>query len=315
MRDCLYSIKSAAPASVLYEIIVVDNGSTDGSQTVARDNSAILLEIPDVNVGELRNIGAEHASGDFLAFIDADCTVEPDWFEAIAPYMADKQIVCFGSPPKPPANGTWVQQCWYQIRKKTCYQRKAFEVEWLESMNLLCEREAFLNIGGFDQTMITCEDYDLCMRIAEIQPVFCDLRIVAIHHGEARTVSEFYGKERWRGVSNLHSLKKHGFDRSEIPSVAVPLIHLLICLLVLIGLVSVLFSSAPPLLPISGVLIWQVPLLILSFKKNGSPLPLTRIFGIVALLNVYFFARGLSLFSTASWKKSTGDNVASLVFI
>lgn len=311
LRDCLQSIRLAASACISYEVIVVDNGSVDDSVKTAIQFDAIVVVAPDLNVGALRNAGAQRASGDVLAFIDADCTVDSGWFSSIACYLENPEAVCFGAPPVIPNNSTWVQESWFQVRRKRFYQRAVFEVEWLESMNLFIRRDAFLRLGGFDETMVTCEDYDLCMRLDD--SITCDTRIVAVHHGEAETVVGFYRKERWRGVSNLQSLKKHGFNLSELPSVLFPLVYLLICLIGAVASLMLITGSMPPVIWLLGFTLWQLPLLMLAFKKNGQPLPIRRVGGIWILLNVYFFARGLSLFSNAAWSRlqtGTGHVVA-----
>ena len=118
LEACLRSIRDARSVDLAYEILVIDNGSEDNTVDVARKFSADIHVVPDVTVAALRNFGAERAQGEVLAFIDADCTLQPDWFDSILPYIKDDSIKCFGSPPGIPEQSTWVQECWYQIRKK-----------------------------------------------------------------------------------------------------------------------------------------------------------------------------------------------------
>lgn len=301
LEACLQSIEISAVEAVGYEVLVVDNGSTDNTIAVAERYGATVLQDPHATVAALRNLGAEKSTGDVLAFIDADCTVDPGWFESLVPYLQDQSVICFGSPPTIPRQSTWVQRCWYQIRKKASTDGVAFDIEWLESMNMFVRRDAFWKVGGFDESMITCEDYDLCTRLNEHGSIRCDNRIIAIHHGEADTPARFYGKERWRGSSNFQSLRKHGFALSELPSVLFPLVHVLIAVVAATALLFVFFGSLPLLLWIIGVAVWQAPLLLLALKKSDLTHRWQQTFGIGALLNLYFMARGLSLFTGASW--------------
>ena len=303
LEACLLSIEASAVQGVDYEVLVVDNGSTDDTIAVAKRHGATVLQAPHATVSALRNLGAKKSTGDVLAFIDADCTVVPGWFDALKPYLQDDAVVCFGSPPTIPKQSTWVQRCWYQIRKKVSADGTAFDIEWLESMNMFVRRDAFWKVGGFDEALITCEDYDLCTRLQKLGSIRCDNRIVAIHHGEAETPARFYGKERWRGSSNLQSLRKHGFALSELPSVLFPLVHVLISVVAATALLFVLFGSLPLWVWILGVVLWQTPLLLLARKKSDLSDRWRQTFGIGALLNLYFMARGLSLFTGASWRE------------
>jgi len=301
LDTCLKSISDATIDSIDYEVIVADNGSTDATVAVANSHGATVLQAPGITVAGLRNLGATQSVGEFLAFIDADCTVSANWFESIKAHLHNSEIMCFGCPPVVPEKATWVQRCWYQIRKKGSRDQGVTHIEWLESMNLFVRREAFWKIDGFDESMITCEDYDLCARLKDHGSIFCDNRIVAIHHGEADTPTRFYQKERWRGVSNFQSLRKHGFALAEIPSVLFPLIHLFIAVLAGITLLLALSGVFSLSIWLLAVIVWQVPLLLLSFKKSDRTDRWQHVSGICILLNLYFLARGLSLFSGASW--------------
>jgi len=303
LEACLQSIQSAEAGGVIYEVVVVDNGSSDQSVEVARSHGAKVIIEPDATVAALRNLGAQESIGDVLAFLDSDCTVSGNWFLCIEKHLSDKAMICFGSPPGIPHDANWVQRCWYQIRRKDNNKNEVFGIEWLESMNLFVRREVFHQVDGFDEDMTTCEDYDLCVRIAAISSVVCDNRIVAVHHGEAKTLKHFYNKERWRGTSNFYGLSKHGFDLSELPSVALPAVQVCAVVLAFIALLLCVVGAFPVHVWLLGLVIWQLPLLLLSIRKGRHPFQMQQILGTYLLLNVYFLARGISLFSAASWSQ------------
>lgn len=79
LRSCLDRIIAGTPADTSVEIVVADNGSTDDSADVARGAGAIVLALPGLRLGDLRNRAAAAARGDVLAFsaytrlIDCDC--------------------------------------------------------------------------------------------------------------------------------------------------------------------------------------------------------------------------------------------------
>lgn len=85
IRDTLHSLLKIDYLDDRHEIIVVDNGSTDRTKVVAEDIATdykhvrVLLENDIQGSYAARNKGIQHATGDILAFIDADMTVEKSW--------------------------------------------------------------------------------------------------------------------------------------------------------------------------------------------------------------------------------------------
>ncbi len=77
-----------------FELIVVDDASTDSSLRIAQSYPCKTIHL-DRNHGPAycRNIGAKHAKGDILVFIDSDCQAHPDWLKHINDYSYDNRIV------------------------------------------------------------------------------------------------------------------------------------------------------------------------------------------------------------------------------
>ncbi|MSM38733.1 MAG: glycosyltransferase [Geobacter sp.] len=290
---CLDSINAMDTEGLTFEVIVVDNGSTDKTVSIAKAKGATVFEKPDLTISALRNFGATQAAGDILAFLDADCTVDNKWLKNALVYKDQNEVVSFGSPAVIPENATWVQTSWFAIREKKCQIQ---EVNWHESANVFVLKKAFEEVGGFDETLITCEDYDLSARLKKIGRLLCDNRIVAVHHREPATVGDFFRKEKWRGKSNLSGVMSHGLQWNEMPSLILPFIHCLFALSFMLCVIA-LFVNGKECLHYAIIifLIWQSPFMVLACYKNRSVRPV-YVFQLYLLINVYFFARGLAVF-------------------
>ncbi|MFN3937736.1 MAG: glycosyltransferase family 2 protein [Gemmobacter sp.] len=95
LRRCLASI--AAGRRKPDEVIVVDNGSTERPDSVcAQFPDTTLLSELTPGPGPARNRGAAAASGNILAFIDADCTADPGWLEAAEAALRDPEVTVIG---------------------------------------------------------------------------------------------------------------------------------------------------------------------------------------------------------------------------
>ena len=289
LPQCLESLFSMNYPKLNYEVIIIDNGSSDETRTIARKFKVKLLRDDSKSVAGLRNLGATAANGNILAFIDADCVVSPQWLNAACKYENQTEIVAWGCPPGVPQEATWVQKTWYLVRRK---KNKIADVDWLESMNLFVRRKDFIDIGGFNESLVTCEDVDFSYRLKPKGRVLSDDTVQVIHMGEADTVKNFYRKELWRGRSNLAGFFSHGFTIKELPSLSIPLYYgLFIPLMALLaGLIqqwNFLF------LLLIFLVIPSFALILLVGKKDR--LSIKEGFQLFCLSQVYFVARTIAV--------------------
>lgn len=291
---CLNSLARVEWDQNQYEVIVVDNGSSDSTAAIAKGKGARLFIKPELTISALRNYGVSQSKGDILVFLDADCTVSGDWLRNAARYISCDEVICFGSPPAIPEDATWVQTAWFQVRRRS---EQCTEVDWLESMNMFVRRESFLAVGGFNEELVTCEDYDLSLRLKSLGKLVADERIVAVHHGEAATVGHFFRKEYWRGTSNLRGIFHHGISLKELPSVLFPLVYVILGIVASIALITGFVKVDNPVM-IGGAalfLIWQIPVFLLAARKNRPAFHVMPVLHLYLLLNIYFLARGGAL--------------------
>lgn len=220
LARCLSSIAANAYPPDLIDILVVDNGSTDGSDRVAERFGA-LLRVEGSTVAELRNAGARAARGDVLAFVDADHEIGAGWIRSAVERLEHHRIAAVGALCQAPPDGTWVQQAYGRLRARRpgCY-----EVEWLGSGNLAVRRSAFDAVGGFDASLATCEDVDLCQRLRRRGfLILNDNRLRSVHLGDPATLKDLVSGELWRGRDNLRVSLRGPMTWRSLPSMVAPL--------------------------------------------------------------------------------------------
>jgi GT2 family glycosyltransferase len=234
--------------SGLVEIIVADNGSTDASVAVARTYGARVLELPGLRVSAMRNRAARVARGDVLSFVDADNEIGGGWSAAALECLGEDGVGAAGQLYDAPPNGSWVQRTYGLLRGTASGHA---DVDWLGSGNLAVSRQLFLDIGGFDESLTTCEDVDLCSRIRQRGGrIVRDSRLASVHHGDPDTLKAVFKGELWRGRDNVRVSLRRPLSWRSLTSLGVSW-------LVLVGLALVLaspFSPAPLRLLSTGVL-------------------------------------------------------------
>lgn len=195
---CLASVLREVPAH-LREVIVVDNGSTDDTVALVRSLGVRVERLAGGFVSRSRNHGARLATRDLVAFVDSDCVVCDGWYDAIAGVLADERIGVCGSRHELREHPTWVERTW-DLAHRRCGTGGLREVAYVPAGNMAARREVFLGVNGFDETLETGEDPDLCARVAARGLAIVEAPAArAVHLGEPKTLREIFRRERWHG--------------------------------------------------------------------------------------------------------------------
>lgn len=272
-----------------YEMLVIDNGSTDKTVSVARNHGARILEDPNKTIAGLRNLGVKHSTGSILIFLDADVIITEAWGQNISQTIleiTENRRVITGSRYGVRNNPSWIERCWF----KPMTQEHA---NYINGGHLIVERHIFDEVRGFNDSLVTGEDWDFCMRAKKK-----GIRIVnnsdlyVVHEGYPKTLRQFIRREKWHGTQDFRSFNSF---RSSKPAILATLYWCigLFCLALSIYSKSMIYIFV-------GVALMSGICLVSTFKKRTQyELDLLSYF---ALFHVYFFARGLTLFEKLSNK-------------
>jgi glycosyltransferase involved in cell wall biosynthesis len=165
LQACLDALASQQDAPA-FEVVVVDNGSSDASVAVARAHRSAprLVEEPRPGSYAARNAGAAVAEGARLAFTDADCVPAPDWVARGAAALVDHPVV--GGDVRP---ATSSHPTVWERYDRAVYLRQRDLVEqqgFAATADLWVRREVFDAVGGFDPTLRSSGDLEWGRRAA-----------------------------------------------------------------------------------------------------------------------------------------------------
>lgn len=143
--ECLRAALGSSHGS--FEVVVVDDASTDGSKEIVRGFPCRLVELKEhAGVSKARNKGAENSKGDILLFIDADCLLEKDALSIIAGSM-DGGTVLGGTYTPIPFDSSSFFSTFQSIFVN--YHETRGEPDYIAAHCLAIDKNAFNEVGGF----------------------------------------------------------------------------------------------------------------------------------------------------------------------
>lgn len=277
----LTSILTFCPAELVGEILVVDHGSSDATPEIARQMARLVPASDAVTIGQLRNIGASKAKSEILIFLDADVRLTEGWRGSIGEtirLLEKERALVTGSRVGVSANPTWLERYWFE---PMIYEASSH----ISTGHLIVRRDYFFEVGGFDETMETGEDYEFSQRAKQKGARLVRNQALTVsHEGYPKTLTDFIEREIWHGRGDAVSLKAVLESKVALLSIAFIAMHAALA----VDLVFILGSWPFWLVAIVGVCAGA------SFTKYRSSRLSVRIIG-TGLFYFYFFGRALAL--------------------
>jgi GT2 family glycosyltransferase len=224
LEQCLRSLMALSYPD--YEVIVVDDGSTDESRKILeRFRSVRVIHQPNLGLSAARNMGLSAANGEIVAYTDSDCFVDTDWLTHLVYQLQRTDAAAVGGPNLTPDDGRLAACIAACPGQPTHVLESDQQAEHIPGCNMAFYRDALEQIHGFDpQFRKAGDDVDICWRLQQaghwitFSPGAC-----VWHHrrqgprsylkqqtgyGEAEALLQFKhperfnrrGESKWRGV-------------------------------------------------------------------------------------------------------------------
>lgn len=220
LSECLESVKNLDYPNDRLEVIVVDNGSKDGSDKIAEKYGAkVLYETSIQSPGAARNKGIIEAKGELIAFTDSDCVVTMSWLKHLVKYWDDNQMGCFAGKIEAYTPSTIVEK--YSKHVGMLNQEWTLHHQYLpytQTANSAYRKYVFDQIGLFNTEMIAGEDGDLAWRMQRK----LNLRIkyipeALVYHKHRSTIRGLY--KQFKGYEMGTLIWKKYYPDYPLPSV------------------------------------------------------------------------------------------------
>lgn len=159
LKNCLQSLEKQTASKKIYEVIVVDNNSTDNTKEIVKDfvkSQTNIKIVTEKNLGrsQARNRGWKEAKGEYIAYIDDDALAEPDWIEQIIMFIKkNPKINAFGGPysrfsfkPIP----AWIPENYFTLNLGNKLKILNLKNEWISGSNMIFNKKLFYKYGDFN---------------------------------------------------------------------------------------------------------------------------------------------------------------------
>jgi len=313
IASCLQSLREIDYPPEKVEIIVVDDASTDNSPDVVSRFPVTLIAIKEHKQASFcRNLAAERAQGEILAFIDSDCLADPLWLKELVPAFKDPLLGAVGGAVDSYFKEEGLDR--YERVKSSLkvgfWFRRSREGEnffYVPSCNLVVKRDIFLELGGFKEDLHVGEDVDFCWRMQD-----------GGYNLEYRPTGLIYHKHRNRLGAFARRRFDYGTSEPLLQQAHTDRIKKLIfppaeTFFWLAAILSVVFSSAP-LLGLSALSLMAGSLFkFIRVRREGIPVGYPRVFAAVfrsylafvyhicAFVSRYYLIPAIIIFPFAPW--------------
>ena len=166
LEDCLSSLDKLTYPD--YEVVLVNDGSRDATGEIGRRHSRVrVIDVPNAGLSAARNVGLAEATGEIVAYTDADTRVDRDWLTFLVQPFLTSDVVGSGGPNVVPKDDAPIAQCIARAPGGPTHVLLDDRIaEHVPGCNMAFRRDALLAIGGFNPVYLRAgDDVDVCWRL------------------------------------------------------------------------------------------------------------------------------------------------------
>ncbi|MET0007124.1 MAG: glycosyltransferase [Candidatus Thiodiazotropha sp. 6PLUC9] len=268
---------------IAHEVIVVDNGSTDRTRSIAEEKGATVLFEPELNIAGLRNAGATNSSGTIYIFLDGDVELTQEWseeFPVTRKMLEEDRNIITGSKCSIANEENFLEKYWFS-------SSQGESGNYINSGHLIIHKQLFDNINGFNPDLVTGEDTDLSIRAKATQNarIINNQKLKVLHHGYPNDLYTFVKREAWHGTRTRKFFDVICCSNVQFATNIFLILHL-----------SLIFTASMQLSLLSVVILISIVLLLLAsalYKFGPKP---KLVLSNSIIFYFYFLGRSISIF-------------------
>ncbi len=269
---CLEAVLAQSLPRSQYEVIVVDDGSTDATSKIIRNFPVLYIHQENQGPAAARNKGAQIATGNIILFTDADCVPDHYWLEEmVSPFSGPEKISGVKGAYKTAQHALTARFAQAEFEDRFTLLEKASFIDMVDTYSAAFKRDVFCSIGGFDPSFPVAnnEDTELSYRLVASGHLLVFNPRAFVYHTHPDTLKKYLRVKFWRGYWRVIVYARYpekAIKDSYTPGVIK--IQTLIMLL-LYSLLPVCFFSRLVLMVLTPMLLTVLLLTTIPFSRSA----------------------------------------------
>lgn len=219
INDLLFSLREQSIDN--FEVIIVEDGSTIPATSVVDQHRSYIehiqyISIPNGGPSRARNVGAKHASGEYIIILDSDVVLPKQYLSEVVRGIGITGCDAFGGPDAAAPNFDDMQKAvnYAMTSRLTTGGIRGGRASGMEtfkprSFNMGCRRDVFMALGGFSEDMRYGEDIDFSLRLIEYGARVCLLPEAYVYHKRRVSLSSFFWQVYHSGEARIELERRH----------------------------------------------------------------------------------------------------------
>jgi cellulose synthase/poly-beta-1,6-N-acetylglucosamine synthase-like glycosyltransferase len=200
--QCLKALAEQSYPADSYEVIVVDDGSTDSTPAIAQSFATRYIRQENQGPAAARNNAARQAKGDIILFTDSDCVPDANWIREMVKPFEDSRVMAVKGAYRTQQNSLTARFAQVEFEERFEMLKKAETVDMVDTYSAGFRRKVFLDLGGFDPSFPVAnnEDTEFSYRMSALnyRMVFNPQAIV-YHLNHPDSIKKYARLKFWRG--------------------------------------------------------------------------------------------------------------------
>ncbi len=211
LKTCLESVQKLNYPD--YEIILVDDGSTDTTRQIALANPRVRYFQHQQNLGlsVARNTGIAAATGEIIAFTDSDCRADEDWLYYLVNDLLNNDFVAIGGPNLLPTDDSLIAAAVMASPGGPAHVMLTDrQAEHVPGCNMAIYKWVLAEIGGFDPIFRRAgDDVDICWRLQQAEHKIGFSPAAFVWHYRRSTIRDYLKQQHGYGEAEALLVRKH----------------------------------------------------------------------------------------------------------